>query len=222
MGKRAQQREQKTEQLLDVATHVVAEEGVEALTMHRLAAEIGVAVGGLYRYFESKEALVVVLQHRAVCGLHAAIEEALRKEIRGTDPKLVALKRVVAVARVWRRQASEVPERHRFIDAYLSDPRTLLTAEQNDEVEASLAPLVEGVAGALNAARKAGALAEGDALLRMHVLWAALHGIDHFEKRDARAPARLRTEALFKETLRALLSGWGAEASVVSAALRRC
>jgi AcrR family transcriptional regulator len=221
VGKRAEHREQKTEQLLDLATRVVAEEGVEALTMHRLAGELGVAVGGLYRYFENKEALVVVLQRRAVDGLRAAVEAALAREPRGAGQKLLALKRVVAVARVWRRQAGDVPERHRFIDAYLSDPRTLLTEEQNSEVEASLQPLVKGVGGAFTEAHAVGALSEGDALLRTHVLWAALHGIDHFEKRDARAPVRLRTEALFKETLRGLLVGWGADAAEVNEALRR-
>lgn len=221
MGKRAEQREQKTEQLLDVATRVVAEEGVEALTMHRLAGELGVAVGGLYRYFENKEALVVLLQRRAVDGLRAAVEVALARVPKGAEPKLVALKRVVAVARVWRRQASDAPERHRFVDAYLSDPRTLLTEEQNNEVEASLQPIVKGVAVAFTEAHATGALSQGDALLRTHVLWAALHGIDHFEKRDARAPARLRTEALFKETLRGLLVGWGADPAAVHEALRR-
>lgn len=215
MGKRAEQRQRKTEQLLETATHIVADEGVEALTMHRLASEIGVAVGGLYRYFDSREALVVELQRQAVDGLREAVDAGVARA--GDD----GLRAVIAVARVWRKQAREVPERHRFIDAYFSDPRELLTEEQRREIEVSLAPLLETVVGAFERAADGGALDAGDAHVRTHVLWATLHGVDHFQKRDARAPAKLRTQALFKESLRALLVGWGAEENAVSHALKR-
>lgn len=50
--------------LLDAAERIVSEEGFEALSIRRLAAECGVAVGTVYNYFSSKSELVVgVIEH---------------------------------------------------------------------------------------------------------------------------------------------------------------
>ncbi|MGH2922928.1 MAG: TetR/AcrR family transcriptional regulator C-terminal domain-containing protein [Solirubrobacterales bacterium] len=47
-----------SERIADVALELVDSEGVEALTMRRLAAELGVAAMTLYGYFRSKEELL--------------------------------------------------------------------------------------------------------------------------------------------------------------------
>jgi hypothetical protein len=47
------------------------------------------------------------------------------------------------------------------------------------------------------------------------VLWAALHGLDHFRKRDRIQPVELRVAALELELYRGLLLGWGADRTAV-------
>ncbi|HEY1098892.1 MAG TPA: helix-turn-helix domain-containing protein, partial [Myxococcota bacterium] len=45
---------------------LVAEEGLDALTIQRIAGAIGASVGGLYRYYDGKDALLTALQQRAI------------------------------------------------------------------------------------------------------------------------------------------------------------
>lgn len=60
--------------LLDAAERIVCDEGFEALSIRRLAAECGVAVGTVYNYFASKSELVVaVIEHFWRSMLHGAV-----------------------------------------------------------------------------------------------------------------------------------------------------
>lgn len=60
--------------LLDAAERIVSDEGFEALSIRRLAAECGVAVGTVYNYFASKSDLVVaVIEHFWRSMLHGAV-----------------------------------------------------------------------------------------------------------------------------------------------------
>jgi hypothetical protein len=43
------------------------------------------------------------------------------------------------------------------------------------------------------------------------VVWAAMHGLDHFRKRDRIMPTQLRVSALREQTLLALFAGWGGD-----------
>ncbi|MBO6717572.1 MAG: TetR/AcrR family transcriptional regulator [Rhizobiaceae bacterium] len=64
--------------LLAAVEHVVAAEGPEAVTTTRIAAETGVAVGTIYRYFADREALLLQAYDetvgRIVAECHAALE----------------------------------------------------------------------------------------------------------------------------------------------------
>ena len=58
---REKRREATIERIVDTALHLLETEGYEGLTIQRLAKELGYAVGALYRYFRSKDALLVAL-----------------------------------------------------------------------------------------------------------------------------------------------------------------
>lgn len=57
---------ERTEQILDVAEEVLQREGVGALTMRRLASELGIQAPSLYKHVRSKEEIVTGLQARAL------------------------------------------------------------------------------------------------------------------------------------------------------------
>ena len=56
---------------------IAAAEGVEALTIARLAGELDYTPGALYRYFASKDALVAEVQRSVVAYLAAATADAV-------------------------------------------------------------------------------------------------------------------------------------------------
>ena len=64
-------------------------------------------------------------------------------------------------------------------------------------------------------------LEPGDNTLRTHLMWAAVHGLDHLRKRDRVNPDTLHVERLFEATCEAVMRGWGASAELVARAIAR-
>lgn len=86
------------DQVLDTAAALVKEHGPAALTMRRLAAELGTAVTSIYWHVGNRESLLDALVERTVADLGT-----LRP--RGADPAA----RIVSVARLLRRALRERP-----------------------------------------------------------------------------------------------------------------
>ncbi len=200
--RRQERRDARAAELLDAAGALLREEGVGALTMARVARRAGVAVGGIYRYFPSKEALLAALQVRAVGAFDARLAAAMAR----ADGPVSALR---AAGRAWFAFAASDPERFRLLDASLSDPSPNLPDDHARQVDEALAPVLGRVRHALDSAVREGSLAPGDAALRTHALWAAVHGAAHLRKR-----ARLGAppaEQVRDLAVDALLRAWSSE-----------
>ncbi|NCG20724.1 MAG: TetR family transcriptional regulator [Rhodobacterales bacterium] len=192
---------------------IAVSEGLDQLTMPRLARSLNVAVGGLYRYFSGKEMLIGALQVRAV-GVFAEVLNEAQRGVQGGS-----LLRLVVTVRTWRSFAETHPAMHHLIDAGLSDPRRLLSDEQALVVQATLDPVLEAVAACLSDAVVESLLSPGDVRVRTYILWAGIHGLDHFRKRDERLAPGVRSGPLVTALLRSLLLGWGATVTNVQRAL---
>ena len=73
------------EGIYEAAVAVLVRDGVEAMTMERVAEEAGVAKGSLYNYFENKLKLLEFVHERAITPLKEAAEAVLDSE--GTAPE---------------------------------------------------------------------------------------------------------------------------------------
>ncbi len=181
---------------------LIETEGLEAVTIAALARRIDASVGGMYRYYPSKEAIFVALQHRAIAGFGDYLEGVLQEA--GADP----LERIRVAFGAWHRHAERAPSTHRLLDSFMSAPGPYLSEEDAKAVNASLAPVLERLAELFAEAVEAGALRPGDAQQRTHVVWAAMHGLDHFRKRDRLSPEALQVPALRDALFEATLAGW--------------
>jgi AcrR family transcriptional regulator len=225
MSRRIERRASQREAVLKAATEAIAAEGLEALTIARLAARIGVSVGGLYRYYPGKDAIVAALEQQALAAYAAlqdkrlaTVDGALRR--RRAPPAVAALARLIAAGEVYLGHAAHAPVHHRLLDLFLSTPEPLLGDAPAREVEAALAPILGRCAALLDDAVAVGALAAGDAQVRTSALWALLHGVDHFRKRDRLLPPKLHARRIADDALDALLRGWGAAERDLAAARR--
>lgn len=61
----------------DAALALVAREGGEALTLRRLASDLGVTANALYRYYNRRDVLVAATADAVAHRLHAAIERGM-------------------------------------------------------------------------------------------------------------------------------------------------
>ncbi|MFD8424012.1 TetR/AcrR family transcriptional regulator [Streptomyces sp. NPDC059466] len=107
------------ETVLDTAGALVRQHGPDALTMRRLAAELGTAVTSIYWHVGNRESLLDALVERTVADLG---------EIRPSGRTPAA--RVVSVARVLRRQLREHPHLIAMVHERGLTERMFLPAQQ--------------------------------------------------------------------------------------------
>lgn len=199
----ARRRLSREREFLDAARELLVEEGFEAFTLQRLAAKTGSAVGAVYRYFPSKDAILVSLQEELLARLGE--ELAAELAVAGESPIAQLLR-----ATEWYRRLPETrPVELRMISFAIGDPRELVSAADAGRVLARAAPLLEAIARPIAAAEGLGLLHPGPAFERAILLWASLHGVLQLGKL-ARAEPRIDAGRLAPILVRDLLAGWGA------------
>jgi AcrR family transcriptional regulator len=203
-------------EILGAAMRAFVWGGIEAVTIASIEHEVGTSVGGLYRYFDSKDAILVALGQESLVGfdalqreLLAALEERLTARKAGAAH--AALARACTSFSAFLVHAERAPGPHRLLDMLLSTPDRLFDQETAPLVERALEPILGRSSELLDAAAAAGAVRPGDARLRTHAVWAAFHGVDHFKKRDRFMPAELHSQRIAELIFESLFLGWGVE-----------
>ena len=171
--------------LCDAAARLFVEEGEAALSMRRLAAEVGCSPMAPYRYFDGKEALIAAIR--------AAAFDRLAETLDG-------------VAKDGRHRAADIGEAYvRFARENPAAYKLMFDLAQPDEAEfpelaAAAARAREAMNGYVRELVEAGVLA-GDPVDLGYVFWAAIHGLIVLD-----LAGRLPVEPGF-ETLRLTLLG---------------
>ena len=220
VGRRARNRVLRHRAFLTTAKRVVAAEGLDALTMQRLAAELDCAVGTAYTYFPSKSALVAELQAEAIetlAGSYLLFRE--RFDAGEATGRVAALAHLVGFGRFWIATFDTFPDEARLLQLLMAEPSTTLIADDDlSRVVPSAMRLLDHARTAIGRAATAGAIEAGDAMERAVRLAAALNGVlllDRLARVD---------EDLFDATrhgcalLDELLRGWGARPAELRAA----
>jgi len=138
--------------ILDAASRVFLAKGVHAAGMRDIAAELGMAVGNLYYYFEDKEDLLAFVQEDALSGLLAFADR-----VRGLDLPADARLHLLVVGHVVRlndaREGTPGSLAHLELEL-LSEPRRRALQVLRDRYERRFREVLdEGVAaGELRAA----------------------------------------------------------------------
>lgn len=215
---RARRHDANLGRILDAAIDLIAADGLEGLSMARLADAVDYTPGALYRYVDSKDALLAQVVQRILADVRVALDAA----VAALPPRASPLARVVALARAYRELARREPHRIGLLATAMAEPRILLAdAGHAQLVAAAVIAALQPLADALGAAATAGLLSPGDAVDRTLCLFALLHGLLQLPKLARAAPRPLDVDRLATAGTRALLVGWGAAARTVDTALAR-
>ena len=208
-------------QIQEAAQTIILRDGLDGLTMSRLARALDTSPSALYRYYTSKESLIVELQIQAIGEIEETLLlrlESFSKDVETqTEARTLALARCMVAFNVYADGASSVGRG--LIDAFLSQPKPFLSIAQAKEVNLSLARVLDLCVRTLDEAVTHDAIESGDNVQRTHLFWAALHGLGQFRKRDRIQPSELQASALKESLYRSLFRGFGAETVVVEGAL---
>lgn len=221
-GLRQKRRQGTIDGFVDAALELLVEHGYEALTLAKVAERVEYAVGAIYRYFASKDELLVAVQVRVLDQLFAEVQTALAtidknlQRARSISPRDAALLRLMAVPLVQESFAIEKPAYFAMLSAQLTTPR-ILVPDNTSAAPAfqALMRLNGALAALLEEAAAKGALDAGNAPRRAVVLWASHQGILQLKKLARWGQAALAMEHMSIDAIGPLLVGWGADAAAV-------
>jgi AcrR family transcriptional regulator len=117
--------EVRREQILDEAAHLILAEGLHAVSMERLAREIGISMGLVYNYFPTRDALLTALLSRE--------QSELRD--RGMASALQAESFADLIRQTTRLYLEQTLDRGALIAALLSDPSVALLMEADNRAD---------------------------------------------------------------------------------------
>ena len=163
----AKHAEDKRTKLLAAALDLFETRGFDAVAVPEIAARAGVAVGTVYRYFETKEALVNALYRQW--------KQAYNDFVLAPAPRNMRPRELFS--RYWHRMtlfARSNPRAVRFMDlhhhaAYLDDESRALSRSYAQAAEAFV-----------RAARAEGAIRELDPIMVVALMWGAAVGLTKF------------------------------------------
>ncbi|MFF2776013.1 TetR/AcrR family transcriptional regulator [Streptomyces sp. NPDC058052] len=161
---------------LDCAIHLLATEGPAALTVRRIATDVGSSTKVLYTKFGGKEGLVDALYREGFMRLRRAQGQVLR----GDDP----LAYLIELGRVYREGALAAPGYYR-----LMFERPVAEFQPSAEALAVAETAFDASVSAVHACMAAGVLQPGDAHEVSKLFWAAAHGAVSLELAGHFAPA---------------------------------
>lgn len=226
VGLRERNRIERHQAFVRTAKAIVSAEGLDALTMQRLARDLDCAVGTAYTYFPSKSALVAELQRDAFDVLAQAylLHHARVLTVAGTDSTaaVVALAQILGVCRFWVEAEDRFPDEVRLLQLLLAETGASII-EDGDIARVLPAGIriLDAASAAMGAAAAAGALDPGDARERVVMLGFALNGVLAVDRLSRVDPHLFDGRRLALQTARSLLRAWGARDDEVRAAMDR-
>ena len=199
MGRPREHNDETRERLLEVAERIVESEGLDALSVRRVAIRAGTTTRAVYSLFGSKDALVVALGNRAFEMLGAAIDDLPATADPGADL-------VEAAVTVFRRFVLDHPSLFALAVQRTTAPPELTSAFRRTAGDA-LGRLRSRVAR-VEAAGRLGARTVDRATVEFHAL---CEGLAAMELRGLLSADT--AEEIWRDAVRALVAGFRQPAS---------
>lgn len=223
-GPRARNRIAREQAYLDAAMEIALRDGLEALTMTRLAESVDAAVGTVYTYFPSKGALVAEMQRVAIERLTASYHQTRdrsERELAGwDDPKAIAVARLDVFGRFWVASVETLPEESGLLHGLISQNRMVVPDEERHRVLPTALALLGEARDVVVGAAEVGAIAIDDPI-GVVIRWAAaLTGVLLTVNLKVGSPIDFNPIELAVRIQRDLLVGWGAPIDLVERAER--
>lgn len=219
-GRVKRKQEARKAAILDTALRLAHEEGRPGLAIGRIAEESDYTPGALYRYFESREALMAELQDHAQRNILAALMKEIPKWMAKGSGDVAALYRLLAAADFYVGLKRILPREAALIGLIVGDPGEFQSRQHTQRLNESAAALFAQGQALFQNAEATGALPKGDGRERALIFWSTLHGATQIWKLDKVEPNLKEPRYYGVLAARALLAGWGAPAATLEKSWR--
>ena len=223
---RQRKHRKRRDQILRAASQLVNRNGLDGLTIQRLASELDYTAGALYRYFPSKAALIAALEVHAIENISEHLDKARitfeqSPLLQQANTKVAALARLVGLAEHFVALTKQLPTEIHLINSMMGDQRRFVDNEFVPQIFQASSQVIRPLTGLLNAAEQSKAIRKESVQERTLVLWASLQGITQLDKLAQHYDATtFAPEKIASSLIRSLLLGWGANDNELDAAIK--
>ena len=193
MGRPREHGPETRERLLETAARILAEEGIAALSVRRLAGDAGVSTRAIYSLFSGMPAVLTALFRRDADGMVRRHEEVPKT----ADP----VGEIALLAQAYRQGALDQPDLY----ALRFERRTSPVAFAPEDVAYAMRSF-DRVQDAVVRAIEQRRLRDRDPALMTRQLWAVVHGLASLELRGALGPP-VEADKAWQSTVHAVTTG---------------
>ena len=205
MTKREQRKKSKQTQVLENARALIQANGMTKLTMATLAKRMNASVGGLYRYFPSKEAIFAALQSQALDALRQQIETT-RSTFRSKNQLDWSL--IEALFDSWTNFEASNPLNALILNQFTDTPQPVLELGQRTQIGTDILRIIDLLADTITRLTQTGLLTQGTPHIRAFQLWGMIFGFAQLKRRQTRNISALPVAEVRSAYLMDLKKAW--------------
>ena len=221
---RERRRDARLETILERAGMLLARDGLEGLTLQRLADECAITPAALYRYISSKNELITRLQAWSLGDLAEIVRTSVASWRRsslvaGAPPRARPMIPVLALGLLYVRLRENDSLHIQLMSALVGDPRPVVSDDWAQKVSGQWMELLEQIAALISEAASAGSIDAGRPLERAALLWASMQAAAQTQKLRRLAGDLFSPRDMVLELGAGLLARWGARPADIDAAV---
>lgn len=201
-------RQRKMAEIRETALEIILESGVEQLSMHEVARRRGVTVGALYRYYHSKQDLVVQLELECLDSLRALLSNLVPpKPADGVDLAF-AERSLLQVVKSYRDALAKHPAHGRLISGILATPMSVLNPRDRSGAVQKMFDVLSIPCQRIEWLRCEGVFGPGDSMARALTLWICAHGLLQLRKMEPISGGMINVDELLRQAVADFVAGW--------------
>jgi AcrR family transcriptional regulator len=198
--RKAREKQARRQQIIDAARSLLFEKGLKATSINQIAKRAELAVGTIYFYYSSKEALFAELQEE---GLQLLMDNIQQASATVRDPR----ERLRTMAMTYYDFSCEHKDYFDIINYFLSSPTILLSRDLKQHVDQRMEKILIFIDEILARGVKEGVFRDTAQESHGVLLLAALHGLMQFRKFETTIFNETSHRTLYSEAVGHLLDG---------------
>lgn len=198
--RRAQEKENRLNQILDAARALLFSEGLDKISINKIAKQAELGVGTIYFYFKSKEEIFVALQEEGLKLFYDTISP-IHSSGEGPDEKLLQ------TGRTFYRFSQEHKDYLDIINFFLSSSREFFEPDLKNQIDMNGSKIYGLIEETISQGVAAGVFRPTDARKHAILFFAALHGLLQLKKLERTALQGENHQQVYEFGLETLVSG---------------
>lgn len=199
-SRKEERRDQRRQDILDVASRLFSEKGYENVTLRAIANEMGYSHGTLYRYFPDKSHLLAEICRETFSLLIAEFDATAASASSPEDC-------LFQTSRDFVRFGQTYPQHFRVVFFGPADRNGIRSGEYIDEIGR---PLFERLVELFDACVQSSGLRVSDPMLAAHTWWSTIFGLTMVFVVQGELPHFSATDSVVEQSIRIMWAGLNA------------